>query len=73
MIVFLHQVLYAQDIDQRSVTFEKAIKMSHFYEERARMTILRTALLKQNIVVKNSSLAGGGPMNEQLEPVYPTN
>ena len=66
-------MLYAQDIDQRSVTFEKAIKMTQNYEERARMTILRTALLKQNIVVKTSSRSGGGSLNEQVEIAFPTN
>ena len=44
--------MYAQDTDQRSVTFEKAIEMAKIYEERARMLILRSAILKSKIVVK---------------------
>ena len=49
------QVLYAQDTDQRSVTFEKAIEMAKIYEERARMLILRSAILKSKVVVKTDS------------------
>ena len=52
------QVLFAQDTDQRSVTFEKAIEMSSVYEERARMMILRSAILKSKVVVKTESMAG---------------
>lgn len=58
-----NKVLYAQDTDQRSVTFEKAIEMASLYEERARMMILRSAILKAKVMVKTES------MNAQaLEP-----
>ena len=46
---FFFQVLFAQDTDQRSVTFEKAIEMAHLYEERARIMILRSAILKSKV------------------------
>ena len=63
------KVLYAQDTDQRSVTFEKAIEMAKIYEERARMLILRSAILKSKIVVKTDGQGqaidpeGGFPTN----------
>lgn len=48
-----NKVLYAQDIDLRSATFEKALEMSNLHQRRARMTILRSAILKNNIFIKN--------------------
>ena len=48
-ILSFFQVLFAQDTDQRSVTFEKAIEMAHLYEERARIMILRSAILKSKV------------------------
>ncbi len=30
------QVLYAQDVDQRSTTFEKALEMGEQYQRRAK-------------------------------------
>ena len=48
-ILTFFQVLFAQDTDQRSVTFEKAIEMAHLYEERARIMILRSAILKSKV------------------------
>jgi len=47
-----NRVLIAQDVDQRSQTFEKAIEMSKLYSRRARTLILRSAILKANISVK---------------------
>jgi COP9 signalosome complex subunit 1 len=44
--------LYAQDVDQRSATFEKAVEMGRLYQRRARLLILRSALIKHNVVVK---------------------
>ena len=42
------------------MTFEKAIDMAELYEERARMMILRSAILKSKIVVKTESMAAQG-------------
>jgi len=64
-----NKVLYAQDTDQRSVTFEKAIEMAKIYEERARMLILRSAILKSKIVVKTD---GQGQVIDP-EGGFPTN
>merc|ERR1712156_906193 len=64
-----NKVLFAQDTDQRSVTFEKAIEMAHLYEERARIMILRSAILKSKLVVKTDGQGqaidpeGGFPTN----------
>ena len=48
------QVLHAQDVDQRSAIFEKALEMGELYKRRCNMTILRSAVLKNNIVVKTA-------------------
>merc|ERR1712150_282255 len=55
-----NKVLYSQDIDQRNSTFERAMEMGYLYQRRARMMILRSAILKNNIMVKTVS-RGGGP------------
>jgi COP9 signalosome complex subunit 1 len=52
------QVLYAQDIDLRSATFEKALEMATLHQRRSRMTILRSAILKNNIFIKNQQGRG---------------
>lgn len=59
-LLFSLQVLYAQDTDQRSVTFEKALEMAALYEERARMMILRSAILKSKVMVKTEAMASQG-------------
>ena len=48
------QVLHAQDVDQRSAIFEKALEMGDLYKRRCNMTILRSAVLKNNVVVKTA-------------------
>jgi hypothetical protein len=45
--------------------------MTKIYEERARMMILRSALLKNNIVIKTETRAGPGC--DQAEGNYPVN
>ena len=55
------QVLYSQDVDQRHVTFERAMEMGQLYQRRARMLILRSAILKNNVLIKTVSRGGGGP------------
>jgi len=47
-----NKVLLAQDVDQRSQTFEKAVDMAQLYTRRARSIVLRSALLRANIMVK---------------------
>lgn len=66
-----NKVLFAQDIDQRSVTFERAIQMGKLYQERSRMMILRSAILKNNIVVKTQNRASAN--NDQADGNYPQN
>ena len=53
-------MLYSQDVDQRNATFERAMEMGHLYQRRARMMILRSAILKNNVMVKTVT-RGGGP------------
>jgi len=52
-----NKVLLAQDVDQRSHTFSKAVEMAELYQRRARMLVLRSAILKANISVKCTATA----------------
>ena len=45
-------MLLAQDVDQRSQTFSRAVEMCELYQRRARMLLLRSAVLKAGISVK---------------------
>lgn len=47
-----NKVLLAQDVDQRSQIFSKAVEMCDMYQRRAKMLLLRSAILKANISVK---------------------
>merc|ERR1712096_138600 len=47
-----NKVLLAQDVDQRSQTFSRAVEMCELYQRRARMLLLRSAVLKAGISVK---------------------
>lgn len=47
-----NKVLLAQDVDQRSQIFSKAVEMGNMYQRRAKMLLLRSAILKANINVK---------------------
>jgi len=55
-----NRVLLAQDVDQRSQTFAKAVEMSRLYTRRARTLVLRSAILKANISVKCQARDQGG-------------
>ena len=64
-------MLYSQDVDQRNATFERAMEMGQLYQRRARMLVLRSAILKNNIMVKTvtrgGGAVGGGMMGEPPE------
>jgi len=47
-----NKVLLAQDVDQRSQIFTKAVEMCELYQRRAKMLLLRSAIVKANINVK---------------------
>jgi COP9 signalosome complex subunit 1 len=49
-----NKILYAKNIDQRSVTFEKSLQMGEKYERRTKLMILRAAMVKAHIQVKVS-------------------
>ena len=58
-----NKVLVSQEVDQRNSTFERALEMATAYQRRARMLILRSAILKADVVVKPASSgtkSGGG-------------
>eukprot|EP00095_Tigriopus_kingsejongensis_P009880 maker-scaffold1136_size60149-snap-gene-0.12 protein:Tk09880 transcript:maker-scaffold1136_size60149-snap-gene-0.12-mRNA-1 annotation:"cop9 signalosome complex subunit 1" len=60
-----NKALYAQDVDLRSATFEKAIQMGQMYERRAQLLVFRSALLKNNVMVKTNSRPSA---NDQSDP-----
>lgn len=47
-----NKILYAKDIEQRSFAFEKSIEMGTEYQKRTKAIILRSLIMKYNIVVK---------------------
>lgn len=49
-----NKILYAKDADQRSSTYEKALRVGEEYQRRTKMMILRAAVLKKHIHVKVS-------------------
>ena len=51
-----NKVLLAQDVDQRSQIFTKAVEMCELYQRRAKMLLLRSAIVKANINVKVGGL-----------------
>uniref|UniRef100_A0A8C7MKA7 G protein pathway suppressor 1 n=2 Tax=Oncorhynchus kisutch TaxID=8019 RepID=A0A8C7MKA7_ONCKI len=56
------KILYARDVDQRGHTFEKSVHMGKEFQRRAKATILRAAVLRNQIHVKSrSQLLPHGP------------
>ncbi|CAH2039645.1 unnamed protein product, partial [Iphiclides podalirius] len=52
------------DVDQRSTTFEKSLAMGKEYQRRTSMLILRAAMLKNQIHVKNIARETGPQSGE---------
>lgn len=48
-----NKILFAREVDQRSTTFEKAIKMGKEYDKRAKALIIRAAVIRNQIYVKS--------------------
>lgn len=48
-----NKILFAREVDQRSTTFEKAIKMGKEYDKRAKALIIRAAVIRNKIFVKS--------------------
>ncbi len=46
------KILYAKDVDQRTVTFEKSLDMGKEHQKRTKAVILRSLIMKYNISVK---------------------
>lgn len=67
-LFFVRQILYSQEVDQRSVIFEKAIDMANQYQRKARMMILRSAILKNCIVIKTISRTASGALSTGGDP-----
>lgn len=55
-----NKVLYAKDLDQRSITFEKAIAMGEEYQMKSKALVLRAAVVKSQIQVKSTATREGG-------------
>ncbi len=47
-----NKILYAKDVDKRTVTFEKCIEMGKEFEKRTKAVVLRSIILKHNLSVK---------------------
>ncbi|XP_066921447.1 COP9 signalosome complex subunit 1-like isoform X2 [Clytia hemisphaerica] len=48
------KILYARDVDQRSVIYEKALEVGKQFERKSKALVLRTIVLKNNIQVSAS-------------------
>jgi len=61
-----NKILLAKDADQRCSTYEKAMQMGNDYVRRTRALILRSAMLKSNILVQSPprDASGTGSGNE---------
>lgn len=60
-----NKILFAKDVDQRTVTFEKAIDMGKEWQKRTKALILRSAMLKNgNVHVKCPPPARGDSVAE---------
>ena len=55
-----NKILIAKDADQRCSTYEKAMQMGNDYVRRTRALILRSAMLKSNILVQGPPRDAGG-------------
>jgi len=49
------KILYARDVDQRSVIYEKALEVGKQFERKSKALVLRTVVLKNNIQVVSSN------------------
>jgi len=45
-----NKILYAKDVDQRTVTFERALDMGREWQRRTKALILRSAMLKNGLI-----------------------
>ncbi|CAG2107161.1 unnamed protein product [Medioppia subpectinata] len=45
-----NKILYAKDVDQRTVTFERALEMGREWQRRTKSLILRSAMLKNGLI-----------------------
>lgn len=59
-----NKILYAKDVDQRNTTFEKSLAVGKEYQRRTSMLILRAAMLKNQIHVKNTGRESGPQSGE---------
>ncbi|CAG7725017.1 unnamed protein product [Allacma fusca] len=48
-----NKILFSKNVDQRSVTFEKSLRMGEEYERKTKLMILRAAMIRAQIQVKN--------------------
>lgn len=48
-----NKILFAREVDQRSTTFEKAIKMGKEYDKRVKALIIRAAVIRNQIYIKS--------------------
>ena len=46
------KILYAKEINKRNMTFENSMDMGKEYQKKTRSVILRTLIMKNNIVIR---------------------
>ncbi|XP_054164018.1 COP9 signalosome complex subunit 1-like [Oppia nitens] len=58
-----NKILYAKDVDQRTVTFERALEMGREWQRRTKSLILRSAMLKNGLIQVKCSQPSRGDDN----------
>lgn len=61
-----NKILYAKDVEQRSFTFEKSIEMGKEYQKRTKAIVLRSLIMKYNIIVKSQNQQHPNEPSSQL-------
>ncbi|KAL1501884.1 hypothetical protein ABEB36_007124 [Hypothenemus hampei] len=64
-----NKVLYARDADQRGATFERGLVVGKEQVRRARMLVLRAAVLRSRISVQSPPREQGEGTQSQMQPV----
>lgn len=57
--------LYAKQTDERTVTFDKALKMGDNFQNNSRAMLLRANLIRNDFFVKPKRDGGGGEKDKQ--------
>ncbi|XP_076268956.1 COP9 signalosome subunit 1b isoform X2 [Rhynchophorus ferrugineus] len=64
-----NKVLFARDADQRGATFERGLAVGREQRRRARMLVLRAAVLRSRLQVQSPPREQGEGAQQQMQPV----